>query len=117
MAYDSESVRFSLHWNLFGGRLGDHGEKSVLVPATSLKAVADGAGFNQVSVICDVEGAEALLIERELDTLRNRVRFLLVEIHPDIIGDEATSRMLQMLLTSGFILRDQSGRNWAFTHD
>jgi FkbM family methyltransferase len=116
LAYDAESVRFSLHWNPFGGRLGDHGEKSVSVPSVSLNAILDESGFDQISVICDVEGAEAMLVDRELDTLRNHVKFFLVEIHPDAIGAEGLSRMLQSLLAAGFVLRDQSGRNWAFTH-
>jgi FkbM family methyltransferase len=115
LAYDAESVRFVLHWNPFGGRLGDHGEKSVSVPSVSLKAILDENGFDQVSVICDIEGAEAMLVDRELDTLRNHVKFFLVEIHPNAIGAEGLSRMLQSLLEAGFILKDQSGRNWAFT--
>ncbi len=117
LAYDAESVRFKLDWNLFGGRVGDSTDNSVLVPSTSLKAIADELGFDQISVICDIEGAEAALVDRELDTLRHRVRFFLVEIHPDIIGDKSASRIIQTLLEAGFILRSQAGRNWAFTRD
>ena len=103
--------------NILGGRMVDAGESFVLVPSTTLKAITDEFGFDQFSVICDTEGMEAALVEREIDTLRQRARFLLVEIHPDIIGDDGTSRLIQTLLASGFILRGQSGRNWAFTHD
>jgi FkbM family methyltransferase len=117
LAYDAAEVRFNYHWSLFGGGLDSPSEKSVSVPSTSLKAIADAAGFDKFSVICDVEGAEAALVEREIDTLRERVRFLLVEIHPDIIKDEGASRLLQRLLDAGFILRGQCHRNWAFTHD
>ena len=89
LAYGAESVRFNLCWSLFGGRVGDPSDNSVLVPSTSLKAIADESGFDQISVICDIEGTEAALVDREMDTLRHRVRFLLVEIHPDVIGDES----------------------------
>jgi FkbM family methyltransferase len=117
LAYDAENVQFNLHYSLFGGGLNKPSDNVVSVPSTSLKSIADGAGFDQFSVICDIEGAEASLVEREIDTLRQHVRFLLVEVHPDIIGDEGASRILQTLLTSGFILRGHRGRNWAFTRD
>jgi FkbM family methyltransferase len=118
VAYDSESVRFGLqNWNLFGGRLGDHGDKFVVVPTTSLKATIDEHGFDQISLICDIEGAEAILVQRELETIRKHVRFFLVEIHPDLMGKDGMSLLLQTLLESGFTLQAQAGRNWAFTRN
>jgi FkbM family methyltransferase len=113
LAYDAESVAFSVHPRFTASRIGGAGA-TVDVAATSLERVIAAAGFDRVSLICDVEGAEAALVERELETIRGRVRTLLVEIHPAIIGAEATSRLIGALEASGFVLRDHFGINWAF---
>ena len=117
LAYGAETVAFGIHPRLVGSsRIGGEGT-TIEVATTSLEAVAAAAGFDEISLICDVEGGEAEVVERELDTLRHRVRVLLVEIHPHIIGEEAASRIVQTLETSGFALRDHFGFNWAFTRD
>ena len=117
LAYGLESVKFTLQSNFLSGRIGGDSPEVVAVPATSLKAVADASGFDQISVICDTEGAEALLVSEELDTLRQRVRFLLVEIHPEFLGNEGASQVVQTLESSGFTLRERSHDNWAFSRD
>ena len=90
---------------------------TVAVSATSLETIADDAGFDQISLICDVEGAEVMLVEREIDTLRRRVQLLLIEIHQRTIGEEETSRLTQALEDSGFVLRHRYGINWVFTRE
>jgi FkbM family methyltransferase len=116
LAYGTDTVDFGVGPRFVGGRVGGEGT-TVAVEATSLETIAAEAGFDQISLICDIEGAEAELVERELDTLCRRVHLLIVEIHPAIIGEEAASRMVRALEASGFVLRDRVGRNWAFTHD
>ena len=117
LAYEADTVEFSIEPNFLGSRIGGDSPTTVAVPTTSLRAVADAAGFDQMSVICDVEGAEASMVERELDVLQERVRFLLVEIHPEFLGEKAASRMVETLQAAGFALRDRLGDNWAFTRD
>jgi len=117
LAYETESVEFTFHSNFLSGRVGGDSAGAVSVPATSLKAVADASGFDQISVICDAEGAEASLVIREIETLRQRVQFLLVEIHPEFLGNEGASQLVQELQSSGFTLRERSHDNWAFTRD
>ena len=103
-AHGTDTVEFGVHPRFTASRIGGSGA-TVSVPATSLEAIADEAGFDQISLICDVEGAEVVLVERELDTLRRRVRLLLVEIHPQIIGEEAAAGIVRALEASGFLLR------------
>jgi FkbM family methyltransferase len=117
LAYGAESVKFTFQSNFLSGRVGDESAEVATVPATSLQAVADASGFDQISVICDAEGAEAFLVKQELETLRQRVRFLLVEIHPEFLGNEGVSQVVETLEASGFTLRERSGDNWAFTRD
>ena len=59
---------------------------------------------------------EGQLVDRELDLLRDRCRFLLVEIHPAILGRESVNRLIGRLLDSGFVLKERQGQNWAFEH-
>jgi FkbM family methyltransferase len=116
LAYGTETVAFGVNPRFTASRIGGAGT-TVPVAATSLEAILAEAGFDQISLICDIEGAEAALVERELETIRRRVRLFLVEIHPPIIGEEAAARIVRTLEASGFVLRDHSGINWAFTRD
>jgi FkbM family methyltransferase len=116
LAYGSEVVEFGINPRFTASRVGGPGA-TVAVSATSLETIADDAGFDQISLICDVEGAEVMLVEREIDTLRRRVQLLLIEIHQRTIGEEETSRLTQALENSGFVLRDRYGINWVFTRE
>ena len=117
LAYGAETVEFSIARNFLGSRIGGDSVTTVAVPTTSLRTIADTVGFDQMSVICDVEGAEAAMVEHELDTLRERVRFLLVEVHPQFLGESAASRLVETLQTAGFALRERLDDNWAFARD
>jgi hypothetical protein len=117
LAYEAPTVDFGIERDFLSSRIDGGSATVASIPATSLKAIADSAGFDQISVICDTEGAEAALVEREQDTLRQRVRFLLVEIHPEFIGCEAASAVVSRLQAAGFTLRERYFNNWAFTRD
>ena len=92
LAYDSPTIEFDVKADFVRSGGGeDATTERVSVATTTLKEVADGAGFDQFSVVCDIEGYESLLVDREADVLAARVPFLLVEIHPWMIGDEATA--------------------------
>jgi FkbM family methyltransferase len=117
LAYDADTVAFNVHSSFTESRIGDDSGMAVLAPTTSLGAILAEAGFDQISLICDIEGAEAALVERELDTLQRHVRTLLVEIHPYLIGQETAAWINRALEGAGFALRDQAGNNWVFTRD
>jgi len=116
LAYDTETVAFGVNPRFTASRIGGAGT-TVAVAATSLEAIVAEAEFDQISLICDIEGAEAALVERELDTLHRHVRTLLVEIHPYLIGQEAAAWINRALEGAGFALRDRAGMNWVFTRD
>ena len=116
LGYDSETVEIGMHANFVASRDSNlagwrtDGLRGVTfsTPATTLKTIVETAGLDQVAVICDIEGAEAMLVDREIDTLREHARFLLVELHPRITGVEGASRILESLLSAGFTLREKS---------
>jgi FkbM family methyltransferase len=117
LANEAEAVEFSINSSFVSSRIGASSAETVSVPATSLKVIADASRFDQFSLVCDIEGAEGALVEREIATLRQRVRFFLVEIHPRYLGTEGVSRMVHALEGAGFTLRDRSGDNWVFTRE
>jgi FkbM family methyltransferase len=116
LVHGKEAVEFGINSRFTASRIDGPGT-SISVGATTLAAIADESGFDQISLICDIEGAETALVEHEIDALRKRVRMFLVEIHPGIIGEEAESRIIGTLESAGFVLREHHGINWAFTHD
>ncbi len=83
-----------------GGR-GD-GTRRVVVATTTLAQLLRETGFAQVSLVVDVEGAEADLVEQEGTSLGERVRTLIVETHPSVIGVDRTARMIATIHSFGF---------------
>jgi len=52
--------------------------------------------------VCDTEGLEVDLVERELPMRGGRVLYFLAETHPFITGRECTDQLLSTLSTLGF---------------
>ena len=66
-------------------------------------------GFAEAGIVADIEGAEADVIERELPQLGDRIRFLMVEMHPAILGGERVDCLVHDLRAIGFVLKQQLG--------
>jgi hypothetical protein len=78
--------------------------QSCEVPSVTLTELAQSRGFRNCTLICDIEGAEIALIERELETLSDRFRLLIIEFHPTITGSQEVQRNLDQLSKHGFTL-------------
>jgi FkbM family methyltransferase len=90
------------------GFVGANG--SLSVPARTVESIAAASGFERFDLICDIEGAEKDLIENESALLCSRVRWLLVEMHPSILGAETTALLHDRLVSLGFFrLEEDSG--------
>jgi FkbM family methyltransferase len=74
------------------------------VPSVTLSELAQSRGFRDCTLICDIEGAEMALIDRELQTLSDRFRLLILEFHPTISGPHEVQRNLDRLSRHGFTL-------------
>jgi FkbM family methyltransferase len=102
LAYGSEQVTFFTNQdNVAGGMYEQHGQKRT-VATTSLAALVHRAGFERFTLICDIEGSEADLIEHELPMLAKAVAVLIIELHPRILGDERCKELLHQLEAVGF---------------
>jgi hypothetical protein len=86
----------------------------ISVAAITLGGILDSAGFDRFSLICDIEGAEADLVSHELSLISDRADFVLMEIHPRILGQAGANRVVEGLTGAGFTLVEQVGMNWAF---
>jgi FkbM family methyltransferase len=116
LAYDTQMIELGIDSAFVGSSIEGSFDRTVSVPTTSVAAIADSNGFDRFSLISDCEGGEGALVDRELDTLRNRCRFLLVEIHPARLGQEGFDRMIKRLLDAHFVLKEQLVQNWVFEH-
>jgi FkbM family methyltransferase len=78
--------------------------QSCEVRSVTLSELVESRGFRDCTLICDIEGAEIALIDRELKTLSDRFRLLIVEFHPGISGSDEVQRNLNGLSKNGFTL-------------
>ncbi|MBI2298183.1 MAG: FkbM family methyltransferase [Armatimonadetes bacterium] len=119
VAYGGPSVELSLGTTFqassVAGRSGD-AARTVTVPACTVADVAREAAFEHFSLICDIEGEEYELFEREGDLLRDRVGFLIVELHDRPHGREQIERGEARLLALGFERVAGSGKCRAYVN-
>ena len=103
VAYDSGETTFHVAQNVLSSSVQFRTPKAVRVPAVTLRNILDEYGFKNCTLICDIEGGEIDLVEKEADVLRERVAVFMVEVHEYQLGAEATGRMLTTLERIGFI--------------
>ena len=102
VAYGAEEVTFHVAENVLASSVQAAAPKTVTVPAVTLAGILDDRGFERCTLICDIEGGELGLVENELDVLRERVACFIAEVHEQMLGAEATGRMLDALGRAGF---------------
>jgi FkbM family methyltransferase len=74
----------------------------VEVKTISLQAIMDQYGFDRCTLICDIEGGEAELVEHESALIRDKVATIIIEVHAGFIGEDTTRDMLVRLESLGF---------------
>lgn len=74
-------------------------EKQIRVPARSLASLVKLMPQKPTVLICDIEGAEQYL---DFSQLPNSVTQIIMELHPDMIGQEPVDQILHRLQTLGF---------------
>jgi len=105
----AEAITFRVDDNILASSVhGDDG-RSVTVNAVTLERLLNDHGFQQATLICDIEGAELELVKHELKTLGERVSTIIMELHDRIVGQEPTQRMLASLESAGFKIVSRDG--------
>lgn len=83
--------------------------KTARVRTTNIKALMDQFEFDRAGIVCDIEGAEADVIDRELGPLGDRIAYIMAEMHPAILGEDMVARLMKDLESMGFALKEQIG--------
>lgn len=102
LAYNASEITFYLADKLVASSLHQNTGRPITVPAKTLSQLVEASGFERFSLVCDIEGAELDMVKHDLEVLRARVPYLLLEQHPKIVGKEATNTMHQSLLSIGY---------------
>jgi hypothetical protein len=68
----------------------------------TLSRLIEENGFETINLISDCEGAEIEMVEQDGETLRRRVKHMILETHEEHLGDEPVAKMLSSLEGLGF---------------
>jgi FkbM family methyltransferase len=102
LAYDEDHVRFFVNSDIVWSNALRGSGTEVVVPATSLQAIADQKGFDAINLVCDIEGSEYLLMDREGAFLTKRVLWFIVELHSSSDTPCALATADEKMLKLGF---------------
>lgn len=89
------------------GNIGGSGTKHQLgekveVSTITLEELFQLSGFSMANLVADIEGSEFDIIDKELDILKMKIKTIIVEFHPNVIGQEKFKDVLLKLKTAGF---------------
>lgn len=110
IAYGVETVTFYPSDRFNEGSVFGGGTPGTAVPASTLASILELRGFAAASLICDIEGSELDLIAAEGETLRDRIRWIIMETH----GFEKAAKARTGLEGLGFTLVGEFGNNQAY---
>lgn len=82
---------------------------TVRVPAKSLSSLIAQMPEPPTALICDIEGAEQYL---DFAHLPASVAKIIIELHPTMIGEEPTQRVLSQMESLGFTVQKRSEETW-----
>jgi FkbM family methyltransferase len=110
LGYDRDTIPLDLDPDFVGSSaVGSVGNSTITVKTTTVARIMSDHAFQECGIVCDIEGAEADLIEREFPELGERVRYIMAEFHPHIIGHDATERLFGSLSSMGFLHKQTIG--------
>jgi FkbM family methyltransferase len=109
LAYGGTRARFRVNWNVHVSQLvfdGSTGPDIVDVPSVTLAGLRQTHGIDgPYSLVCDIEGAELLVLRNEAEALK-QCRMLILETHPsayDRMGG-SLDEVLSTLRAMGFTI-------------
>jgi FkbM family methyltransferase len=95
-------VSLCVDGDFISGRIGPDGADVFRVQATTLRSLAEEQRWERATLVCDIEGAEADLVEHDADTLARWFDLLVIEAHPEHRSSEQLSAMFGRLSQFGF---------------
>ena len=104
IAYGADTISYAPSIDFASNSLNeDRGDTRVNVRAISLAEILKTHDFDRYTLICDIEGHETELVEREANVLR-RAETIILETHARLIGEEKNQAMLDHLRAIGFVV-------------
>jgi FkbM family methyltransferase len=104
LAYGVETISFTVAPNHFMmGRLHGSGGTQVAVKTITLREIIKKYDFKTINLISDCEGGEVEMVDHDADIMRECVKRLIVETHPQERGDTITNAMISKLESIGFV--------------
>ncbi len=109
VAYGCETVEFHEGGHFLSGRLSRRAGRRFTVPAVTLAGLLDRFRFDRCTLICDIEGAESDVIQKDRAALEDRVATLIIEWHPYVTGAEGVASLRAQIEAAGFIPMYEAG--------
>jgi FkbM family methyltransferase len=110
IAYDCDHTDLNIDAEFIGTSIGGASVgKTIKVGTTSVSSLMAEMNFATAGIVCDIEGAEAIIIDRDMPTLGDRIRFIMAEMHPKILGEGVVEKLLSDLGALGFTLKEKMG--------
>ena len=104
IAYGADTIAYAPSADFAGNSLNERsGVARVSVRTTGLSDILHTHGFDRYTLICDIEGHESELVEREAEVIR-RAETIILETHARLIGEEKNQAMLDRLQAIGFVV-------------
>lgn len=102
IGYDSETVAFGVDDAVGMSRIGLDGPTMITVPTLTFADLQRRTKVQNGTLIADIEGAEAALLEREGDCIAECIRTIILEVHPDVLGEHRVGALRTRLAELGF---------------
>jgi len=102
VAYDGESIVFARGEDHLAGQARAQADSERRVGATTLQQLLDAMNFRLATLVCDIEGMEIELWRHERETFRDRIAWLIVELHEPISGVETVRQFIEEVQAEGF---------------
>jgi FkbM family methyltransferase len=102
-AVSRKPVRLAVDQNMDSSRAAS---KGIPVPIITLEALQEKHGLTFDAIAMDIEGAETAFLDENPDAL-SRIRFLMIEFHPDIVGKDSLQRLRNLLQKTGLRRQDK----------
>lgn len=85
--------------------------RKVTVPALSLPSILEKLDYKPTTLICDIEGAEQYLDFKALPAETDKI---IIELHPDLIGEAEVNRIIADLHSIGFYTEEEQAGTYLF---
>lgn len=102
VGYDSREISMYLQENIGGSGTKHKTGEEIKVETITLGGLIDLSGFRIANLVADIEGTEFDIIEKEFDVLKNKIKMIIFEFHPNTIGQEKFKEILIKLKSGGF---------------